>query len=349
VIKSWQEIESLADNNGFIPERAYNENADAFPVCPPQPPEARRMESEVWQTYLSTTKRRDKKSPMYQEMFRYEWYEGRKRQGFWGNIEKALRLVKPGEAPTISILSAGSGRDIIKVGLAAGVFESSAPSKIKGTHREIDKQYLRLAKPEARIMLTEFDDHNLLALRKSVALLVEAGTLRQEMISIRKWDFRLAAPLGTGTQDIIVFSLTGNYATIEEQPLILREIARCVKPGGHLIAATMTDKIDFHKARSLMNKLRLMLTTPLGIPVALDFIPWQIGWSKMAEEMNKKGYWKNVAADIWMNFLKPAGMEEVIIYPGPCRHLPVEVLVAKKGFEDSRGRVKSNFTIRSNV
>ncbi len=328
--KSWQEIEALADKNGFIPEAAYNENAACFPVCPPQSPEALQMESHTWQTYLSTKRRKDKKSPMYQELFRYEWYEGRKRGGFWGNIEKALKLVAPGPAPIISILSAGTGRDLIKVGLAAGVFASTAPEKIRGTHKEIDKKFLRLAKPEAKIMVTEFDDSNLAALKHTVSSLISTGALSQEMISIRKWDFRLAAPLATGTQDIIVFSLTGNYSTIDEQPLILREIARCVKPGGHLIAATMTDKISFRKARSHLGKLHLMLTTPLGWLVAVDFIPWQIRWAKMAEKLHDKGYWKNVSAAVWMEFLKPAGMEEVKIYPGPSRVLPVEVLVAEK-------------------
>lgn len=329
-MKNWQEVEALADENGFIPEAIYNEHAGSFPVCPPQHPEVRRIESEVWRKYLSATRRRDKKSRMYQELFRYEWYEGRKRRGFWGNIEKALQLVDPGDAPTISILSAGSGRDLIKVGLASGIFASTAPERIRGTYREVGIKYLRLAKPEARIMVTEFDDNNLSALRHTVASLVESGALTREMTAIRKWDFRQTAPLVTGTQDIIVFSLTGNYATIEEQPLILREIARCVKPGGHLVTSTMTDKIDFHKARSHLGKLRLALTTPLGWMVALDFIPWQIRWAKMAGKMHDKGYWRNVSAAMWMKFLQPAGMEEVKIYPGPSDFLPVEVLVARK-------------------
>ncbi len=330
VMKSWQEIEQQADKNGFIPEAVYSDHCAAFPVCPPQDPEARRMEAHVWGTYLSSTRRRDKSHLMYQEMYRYEWYEGRKRTGFWGNIEKGIRLVEPGPAPVISILSAGSGRDIIKVGLAAGVFESTAPDKIRGTHKEIDRKYLCLAKPKARFMLTEFDENNLAALNRTVQSLIETGALTPEMVSIRKWDFRLAAPLATGSQDLIVFSLTGNYATLAEQPLILREIARCVRPGGHLVAATMTDKIDFHKARSLLSRIRLYLTTPLGLPVVLDFAPWQIRWAKMAGEMHDRGFWKNVSADAWMEFLKPAGMEEVTIYPGACRFLPVEVLVAKK-------------------
>lgn len=341
-MKSWQEIESLADENGFIPETVYNDQAGFFPVCPPQPPEVRRIESEVWRTYLSATRRGNKKSQMYQEIFRYEWYEGRKRRGFWGNIEKALRLVEPGDAPIISILSAGSGRDLIKVGLASGIFASTAPEKIRGTWREIDIKYLRLAKPQARIMVTEFNETNLSALRHTVDCLVEAGALTRAMTAIRKWDFRQTAPLTTDTQDIIVFPLTGNYATIDEQPLILREIARCVKPGGHLIASAMTDKIDFHKARGHLGKLRLALTTPLGWPVALDFIPWQIRWAKMAGEMNDKGYWKNVSAAGWMEFLKPAGMEEVKIYPGPSKFLPVEVLVAKKRGSRNQGFTGSN-------
>jgi SAM-dependent methyltransferase len=150
------------------------------------------------------------------------------------------------------------------------------------------------------------------------------------MSAVRKWDFRQTAPLATGTQDIIVFPLTGNYATIEEQPLILREIARCVKNGGYLIASAMTDEFDFNKARSPLGRLRLALNTPLGLPVVLDFAPWQSRWAKLAGEMNKRGYWKNVSAAKWMEFLKPAGMEEVKIYPGPSKLLPVEVLVARK-------------------
>ncbi len=328
--KSWQEIEALADENGFIPASVYNDNAGAFPVCPPQNPEARQQEEHIWRTYLSTSRRRDKNHKMYQEIFRYEWYEGRKRSGFWGNIENGLKLVAPGRAPVITILSAGSGRDLIKVGLAAGVFESMAPNRIKGTYKEIDKKYMRLAKPDARIMVTEFDDNNLSCLEQTVTDLIACGALIKGMISIRKWNFRLMAPLASGSQDIIVFSLTGNYATIEEQPLILREIARCIKPGGHLVTSTMTDKISFKKAHGILSKIRLYLTTPLGLPVVLDFAPWQIRWAKMAAQMHDKGYWKNVAADVWMDFLKPAGMEEVMIYPGPCPHLPTEVLVAKK-------------------
>ena len=68
----------------------------------------------------------------------------------------------------------------------------------------------------------------------------------------------------------------------------------------------------------------------LGVPVALDFIPWQIRWSRMAREMNDRGYWENVSAFRWMEFLKPAGMEEVKIYPAPSKIVPVEVLLARK-------------------
>lgn len=328
-MKSWQDIESQADENGYIPETVYNNHAGLFPVCPPQSSEVCRVESEIWQTYLST-KRRNKDSHMYHEMFRYEWYEGWKRRGFWGNIEKALRLIDFGNAPRISIFSAGSGRDLMKVGLASGIFTSTAPDRIKGTYREIDKKYLRLAKPRARMMLTEFNEHNLTALRHTVADLVASGVLTREMATVRKWDFRQTAPLVTDSQDAAVFSLTGNYATLDEQPLILREIARCLKPGGHIIASTMTDDFDHVKFRSPMGKLRMMLATPLGIPVALDFIPWQIRWSKMAREMNDRGFWENVSAARWMEFLKPAGMEEVKIYPGPSNIVPVEVLVARK-------------------
>ncbi|MFP4039950.1 MAG: methyltransferase domain-containing protein [Desulfosudaceae bacterium] len=328
-MSSWREIEATADENGFIPEQTYTSQAERFPICPAPDPQRLRQEKETWRIYLSSRRRR-KKTQVYNELFRYEWIEGRKRKGFWQNIEKALKLAATGATPVITIPSAGTGRDLIKVGLASGIFESTAPPRIRGTCREIAVDYMRLAKPGARIMLTEYDQNSLASLQDTVAALIAKGALTREMVAIRKWDFRQVAPLAADSQDIIVFSLVGNYATIEEQPLILRELARCVKPGGYLIASTMTDKISFNTTNTLKGKLKLALTTPLAIPVAIDFIPWQIRWGKMAAEMHNKGYWKNVPASVWMDFLRPAGMEEVAIYPGPSKFLPVEVLVARK-------------------
>lgn len=191
-------------------------------------------------------------------------------------------------------------------------------------------KYLRLAKPEAKIMVTEFDQSNLTALRNTVNALIMEGLLNEEMIAVRKWDFRLMAPLATGTQDLAVFALTGNYAAREEQPLILQEIARCIKSGGYLVASTMTDKFSFTKAGSALNKLKLIISTPLIWPIIGEFVPWQVRWGKVASLMYDKGYWKNHSADKWMAFLRPANMEQVKIYPGPSTLLPVEVLVAQK-------------------
>ncbi len=330
IMLSWHEIEAMADENGFLPEAVYSRHIHQFPVCPPPDSHRKKKEARVWRIYLSSRRHWPKKNSMYQELYRYEWYEGRKRSGFWGNIEKALRLLEPGPAPVISILSAGTGRDLIKVGLAAGIFESIAPPKIKNTHREIDSRYLRLAKPGARIMVTEFDPDNLAALQRTIDTLIRTGALNNEMIALRQWNFRQAAPLASDSQNIIVFALTGNYATIDEQPMILREIARCVKPGGYLIASTMTEKLDFNKSSSILFKLQVILGSPLMMPIAVDFIPWQIRWAKMAAEMNNRGYWRNLPAETWMEFLQPAKMKKIAIYPGPSSYLPVEVLVAQR-------------------
>jgi len=327
--ESWQAIEATADENGFIPESVYTQHAHRFPTCPPPDPRRKKQEQEAWEAYLSTRRRR-KKSLMYSELYRYEWYEGRKRKGFWHNIETALARLKTGPAPVISVLSAGTGRDLIKVGLAAGIFKSIAPARFRNTHREIAVGHMRLAKPDARIMVTEFDPNNLAVLKDTVAYLIRTGALTEEMIAVRRWDFRQVSPLATDSQDIIVFSLTGNYATIEEQPLILREIVRCIKPGGYLIAATMDEGMNFQKSVR-GEKLKVILESPLLLPIGLDFIPWQIRWGKMAGEMFSRGYWKNVPAATWMEFLQPAGMEQVAIYPGPSKLLPVEVLVTRKG------------------
>ncbi len=327
---SWKDLVSEADENGVIPEAVYEKYVARFPICPPQEPEAKRRESEIWQSYLSSTRRLDKQSLMYKELYRYEWYEGRKRTGFWGNIETAIKQIDIGRSPKITIFSAGSGRDLLKVGLAAGIFESTADKKIVGTHKEIDAAYMRLAKPDARILMTEYDENNLSLLKDTVNRLINAGALMPEMVTIRRWNFRQTAPLVTGTQDLAVFSLTGNYSAIEEQPLMLREIARCIKPAGYLVAATMTDKLDFNKARSPLGKVRLIFTTPLALQVAWDFIPWQARWGKMAAKMYDHGYWENAAAEKWMSFLAPAQMENIAIYPGPSKFLPVEVLLARK-------------------
>ncbi len=329
-MKSWQEIETYADKNGHIPEEIYSEHASQFPTCPPQTPEATRFEAEIWEEYLSKGRRRDKEQLNYQEMYRWEWYEGRKRRGFWGNIEDAIKRLGPGQAPKITIFSAGSGRDVLKVGLAAGIWESLAPKGIKGTYKEISTDYFRLAKPEARIMATEYDKNNYSALKKIIRQLLEKGLLERDMITTRRWNFRETAPVASRSQDIAVFSLTGNYATIKEQPLILKEIVRCLKKGGHLIASCMAPGLNFNKARSPLNTIRLVLTNPLGWPMLHEFAPWQRNWGKMAGMMMEKGYWQNTTAAEWADFLAPAGMETVNIYPGPNKLLPVEVLVSKK-------------------
>jgi len=158
----------------------------------------------------------------------------------------------------------------------------------------------------------------------------EKKLLKPGMVSIRKWNFRQAAPIASNSQDLVVFSLTGNYSTIEEQPLILREIARCVKQGEHLIASTMTPKLDFDKARSPLNIARLVLTNPLSWPILHEFASWQRKWGEMAGKMMQKGFWENTTGQKWAAFIEPAGMETVRIYPGPVKLLPVEVLVTRK-------------------
>ncbi len=69
-----------------------------------------------------------------------------------------------------------------------------------------------------------------------LAQLIEKGLLKKEMVSIRKWNFRRPSPVACRTQDFTVFSLTGNYATMEEQPFILHEIVKYIKDGGYFIA-----------------------------------------------------------------------------------------------------------------
>ena len=327
-MKIWQDIESQADENGFIPEKLYNENASNFKVCPPKDPDIQRMETQLWEEYLSSTRRNNKKRMMYEEMYRYEWYEGRKRMGFWGNIEDAVRTIDIGESPKVTIFSAGSGRDLFKVCLSSGIWKSKAPQKIKGTHREVSTKYFTLNKPNAKIMATEYDQNNLLALRSTINELIKEGLLNKGMIATRKWDFREAAPVASETQDLVIFSLTGNYATKIEQPLILQEIARCIGRGGYFVASTMTDKFSFKV--TTLKKLKFLFSSPLIWPIMTDFFPWQARYAKMAAMMNEKGYWKNFSADKWMEFLLPSNMEKVKIYPGPSKLVPVEVLVARK-------------------
>lgn len=327
---TWKDVEALADENGVIPESVYVEHASKFRTCPPQDPETARMEAEIWADYLSARKKGSEDSFRYEDLYRFEWYEGRRRRGFWGNMEDAIRRLDLGPAPRITIFSSGSGRDLLKVGLAAGVWESTAPDGVRGTHKEISADYFRLAKPEARFLVTEFEEHNLLGLTNIVKRLWDRGLLTEEMIAIRRWDFRESAPVATGTQDLAVFSLTGNYATLEEQPLILREIARCVKEGGHMVASTISDTFDFNRIGKPWNVVRIMLATPLAWPILLEFIPWQRRWGKMAGMMGEKGLWKNLPAKQWAEFVRPAGMVETRIYPGPSDLVPVEVLVAKK-------------------
>lgn len=330
---TWDHMETNADEHGFVPESLYEENVHRFPTCPPQDPVAAEIEAAFWEAYLSRTRRfNTRKTPMYMDLFRYEWYEGRKRGGFWGYIEETIRDIAPGPTPKITILSAGCGRDLLKVGLAAGIWASTAPPKIRGTYREVDMKYFSLKKPDARIMVTEFADHNMTLLRDTVEQLITRGLATREMVAVRRWDFRKRAPLATASQEIVVFALTGNYCARSEQPFILREIARTLKPGGCFIASTISDKLDFHRARTLLGKIRILLSTPLVIPVLPDFWPWQARFAKIAGKMNSLGFWANVAAEEWMEYLKPADMEQLRIYPGTSPFLPVEVLVAlKKG------------------
>lgn len=266
-MESWQQVESHSDSNGYIPETVYSGVSEDYPVCPPQKAEAARMESDAWDGYLSAMRRRKNGRGMYEEMFRYEWYEGRKRLGFWGSIETGIRNVAPGDAPRIAILSAGSGRDILKVGLAAGVWESMAPKRIRGTWREINPKWFRLVKPDARFFVTEFSLENFDRLKKTVEGLLEGGLLKPGMVSLRRWSFRQRVPLATGSQDLVIFSLTGNYASEAEQPGILNEIARCVKPGGHLLASTMRADFDFLRATSLSYRVKFSCVPPWDGPL----------------------------------------------------------------------------------
>jgi hypothetical protein len=57
---------------------------------------------------------------------------------------------------------------------------------------------------------------------------------------------------------------------------------------------------------------------------------WQVNWAKMAGRMNQLDFWANMSAESWARFLEPAGMETVRIYEGPCRLVPVEVLLSMK-------------------
>ncbi len=52
--------------------------------------------------------------------------------------------------------------------------------------------------------------------------------------------------------------------------------------------------------------------------------------SEKQQSMNAAGYWKNVPAQQWAEFLEPFGMQKEKIYPAPSKIVPVEVLVAKK-------------------
>jgi len=318
-----------ADENGWIPESFYESYLSSSRICPEQTPRAVKAEAKVWEEYLSATRKRNGKRLMYSELYRYEFYEGQKRKGFWGNIEDAILNINLGESPKITIFSAGVGRDLLKVGLASGIWRSSAPQNVKGTYKEISPDYFSLVKPGARIMVTEYERHVLGALKDTVDQLLRKGLLREEMITSRKWDFRYRSPLASGTQDLVVFALVGNYAKLEEQPLILKEIARCVAKGGYLIVATMLPELDFSSAHQGLRKIKIILSSPLMWPILSEFVPWQVQWGKMAGEMNKAGYWQNISASEWAKFLG-SGMKSIKIYPAPSSLLPVEVLVAQK-------------------
>lgn len=100
---SWSDMEAHATDNGFIPCPVYTENAGRFRVCPPPDRERAETESEIWRTYLSATRKKTPDRNLYTEMYRYEWYEGRKRKGFWGNIEDAVKSIRSLENPRICI------------------------------------------------------------------------------------------------------------------------------------------------------------------------------------------------------------------------------------------------------
>ena len=327
---SWGEIEKQANENGLIPFDIYTKYAGRFRVCPALDKRIEDAENIIWQIYLSASREKNGQHNLYTEMFRYEWYEGRKRTGFWGNIEDAVKRLNVSDAPKISIFSAGSGRDLLKVGFAAGVWTSHAPAHIRGTYKEIDMKYFQLAKPQARIIVTEYGEGNFREMEKTVAELLEKKRINPGMVFLARWNFREQAPVATESQDVVVFSLTGNYAGIEEQPLILREIARCVKKNGYMISSTLSSAFDFLKARGLVYRVKFFLKTPLGWPIALDFMKWQLHWAKMAGDMNRMGFWANVPASTWAEFLQPSGMKTIRIYDAPCSLVPVEVLVSRK-------------------
>jgi SAM-dependent methyltransferase len=327
---TWSDMERHANENGFIPTDIYMEKSKQFRVCPLPDTKRAEAENEIWRVYLSAAENKKTGRNMYTEMFRYEWYEGRKRTGFWGNIEDAVKTIKQIENPKICIFSAGSGRDVLKVGLAAGVFISCAPSDIRGTYREIHTDYLTLAKPGARIIVTEYCDGNYREIKNTIAALEKKQLILPGMVDLARWDFRLKAPVACETQDAVIFSLTGNYANADEQPLILREISRCVKKDGLMITSTISPSFDFIKSKGLLYRLRFILKTPLGWPIGLTFMKWQVNWAKMAGRMNQLDFWANMSAESWARFLEPAGMETVRIYEGPCRLVPVEVLLSMK-------------------
>ena len=329
-MQGWCEVEAQADADGVIPKEIYSGVSGQFPVCDPPPAEAVRMEADAWGRYLSATRGKRKPRGMYEEMYRYEWYEGRRRGGFWGGIEAGIRSIAPMGAPRIAILSAGSGRDLLKVGLAAGIWRSVAPERIRGTWLEIDPKWFRLVKPEARIVATEFSPENFARLSRMVSRLEEVGLLVPGMVTLRRWSFRERLPLATGSQDLAVFSLTGNYATEEEQPRILGEIARCIAHRGHLVASTMREDFDFIRATTFAYRIKFFMRTPLAWAIVPDFVPWQVWWGTACHDMVKKGFWKNAHAETWGEYVSRSGMVPVTVYPAPCDLVPVEVLVARK-------------------
>jgi len=322
----WEALEQSANEAGWIPQQSYEAQISNFQICPLDQ-KAIEKEKEVWDRYLSV---KDHQRLMYHELFRYEFYEGLFRKGFWGNIEDAIRKIALPETSRIVIFSAGTGRDLLKVGLAAGIWKSTAPALIRGTYKEINPKYFQLVNSCARIMVTEQEPHVYTALGELVDQLIQDKALDERMITIRRWDFRYKSPVVTESQDLLVLALVGNYAKITEQPFILREVSRCLKKGGHLVASTMLPDLNFSKARVGLKKLMIILSSPLWWPILNKALPWQVQWAKMAGEMNKIGYWENVPAERWMEFLKPAGMKPVKIYPAPSSLLPVEVLVARK-------------------
>ena len=96
------------------------------------------------------------------------------------------------------------------------------------------------------------------------------------------------------------------------------------------MTSTLSPSFDFIKAKGLIYRLKFIRKTPLGWPIGIPFMRWQVRWAKLAGAMNRKGIWANLSALTWSGFLEKAHMETLRIYEAPCNLVPVEVLVAQK-------------------